>query len=106
MFRLSIFYVYRSELPSYVSSNNSNFSVISDFERALYLSDGKIQPDIQESISSLTTEALRRNEALVDSPYFKMRIFKNGNVKINVKSEEVLARFNKWGRKENTLDNK
>lgn len=103
-FRLSIFYIYSSgELPYYVGSNNSRFNVIDDFERACYLVDGKVQPDRQNSITTLTDLVLRKEERFVDSPYFTMQIFKNGNVKINMKSLDVLKRFNHWGLKGNRL---
>ena len=102
-FRLSIFYVYSPGLPAYVSSNNSRFNLIDDFERACYLVDGKVQPDRQKNIRSLTDSVLRKEERFVDSPYFIMQIFKNGNVKLTMKSLVVLKRFNHWGLKGNRL---
>jgi len=95
--RLSIFCCYSDGLPSYVSESNSKFSLISDLERACYLVDGKLQPDVQKSVTSLTTEVLRKGEQFVDAPYFKFKIFKNGNIKLDFKSQEVLDKLNKWG---------
>jgi len=102
--RLSIFYIRHGELPSYVSDSNSNFHLISDLERALYLCDGKLQPDYQHSVTAIATEVLRKDEKIVDAPYFRFQIYKNGNIKLEFKSKEVLARFNKWGREENTIE--
>lgn len=101
--RASIFYVYGDGLPSYVSTRNSRFNIIEDLERACYLVDGKLQPDVQKNITALTTEALRKDERFIDSPYLEMQIYKNGNVKIKFKSLETLKRFNYWGQKGNRL---
>lgn len=101
--RMSIFYRNGRSLPSYISSNNSNFNIIDDLERACYLVDGKTQPDRSLNITALTDLALRKNEMFVDGPYFTLKIFLNGNVLLKFKSLKVLETLNKWGRENNTL---
>jgi hypothetical protein len=103
-FRATIFHIYSgSELPWYVSSMNSKFNLIDDLERACYLVDSGIQPDVQNNITALTNIELRKGSKFVDGPYFTLTIFKNGNVKVDFKDLELLKRLNHWGQKGNRL---
>lgn len=97
-FRASMFYVHSGGLPSYVSSSNSRFELIEDLERACFLCDGKTQPDRMKNIRAKTDETLRAHSDLVHGDYFTLKIFKNGNIKIDFTNSEVLKTLNRWGK--------
>jgi hypothetical protein len=103
-FRASILYTYGKGLPSYISESTSNFSLISDLERALYLCDDKLQPDYNASIISLASDCLRDGRTYVTSPYLDLEFFKNGNVKITITNQKALDTLNHWGLRGDRLD--
>jgi hypothetical protein len=103
-FRLSVFYTYGKGLPSYVSTSNSRFNIISDLERACYLCDGKKQPDYNNTIESRTTLVFREGKDYLEGEYFNLKFYKNGNVLISFNNLDVLNTLNKWGRKNNRID--
>lgn len=68
-----------------------------DLERVCYLVDGKIQPDYSNNIIAILDNEITQGNDVANNTYFKVKLFLNGNVKIDFLNTEILDRINLWG---------
>lgn len=95
-FRASVFSS-GNELPWHISRDRGQWPLIADLESACFMCDGKIRPDYHNDIIALIDNALKNKKDEASNGYFKIKLFKNGNVKIDFENLEVLNTLNLWG---------
>lgn len=66
---------------------------IDDLDRIFHVIDGKQSPDHRGGLASLIDSVAREQE--LETEYFSCRWFRNGNLHINIKREDLLTRLNK-----------
>lgn len=69
-----------------------------DVERTFHLLDGSSQPDLDAgiigAINAARPRGLQANAFTVESDYFRVRVFKNGNLHVWFKRDDLLERVN------------
>lgn len=68
---------------------------IRDVERAIYILDGKQQPDYNASIAQKASDASRSETMEAEDDYFRVRVFQNGNLHIWLKRKDLLEKVNR-----------
>lgn len=66
-----------------------------DVDKAMHLLDGKkLPPSYQEGLCAALREAIREGRQEVETPYWRVRWFKNGNAHLWATNQEVLDKAN------------
>lgn len=92
-FRMSLFY---RSLPEYILPEK-DCAFLNDLEVVCALVASDKRPEYPNTIGDKMKECLRKNELHIENDYFEVQLFKNGNIKIDFKSDDVLEKLNTWG---------
>lgn len=83
-----------SVLDSYGFTNSGVCDKLDDLDRAFHILDGKPEPDHRSSIQSRLREQGRAVYAPLETPYFKIKLFQNGNGHVKFLRADLVDKLN------------